>query len=70
MAGLSKYALCKDACTDHQHNDEHLHFHCEVCGNIFCLNIPGLPDYNLPKGYSIKQMHISAEGICVSCSKG
>jgi Fur family ferric uptake transcriptional regulator len=70
MAGLSKYALCKDECTDHQHKDEHLHFHCQVCGNIFCLNIPGLPDYKLPEGYSIKQMHLSAEGVCVSCSKG
>jgi Fur family ferric uptake transcriptional regulator len=68
MAGLSKYALCKDECTDHQHNDEHLHFHCQVCGNIFCLNIPGLPEYNLPKGYAVKQMHLSAEGVCKACS--
>lgn len=68
MAGLSKYALCKDECTDHQHNDEHLHFHCQLCGNIFCLNIPGLPEYSLPKGYTVKQIHLSAEGVCKVCS--
>jgi Fur family ferric uptake transcriptional regulator len=70
LAGLSKYALCKDNCDDHKHQDEHLHFHCDVCGNIYCLNIVGFPSYKLPTGYTIKQMHLSAEGVCVSCSKG
>ncbi|MEX1189735.1 MAG: transcriptional repressor [Bacteroidia bacterium] len=68
MAGLSKYALCKDDCNDHQHQDEHLHFHCIECGNIYCLNISSLPQYSLPKGYTVNQMHLSAQGICKACT--
>lgn len=68
MTGISKYALCKAECTIHQHNDEHLHFHCSNCGNVYCLNIPGLPDYQLPAGYAVNELKLNAIGICFNCN--
>lgn len=69
LSGVSRYAICVDACDSHHHQDEHLHFHCLKCGNVYCLNVPALPTYSLPKGYDIQSTRLSAEGTCASCSQ-
>ena len=67
--GTARFALCNtNKCTDHIHNDEHIHFHCDECGDIICLNEKSLPDIKLPDNFSIKKININIEGICDNCN--
>ncbi len=62
----SFYALCSN-CKSHQHEDNHVHFKCELCDNIECLYDAGQVQLNLPKSYQIQKINIVVEGICKSC---
>lgn len=66
--GNVKYAACKDSCTSHHHNDEHVHFHCEKCNNTFCLEQAIMPEFKIPEGYKLSEMQIVAKGICEKCN--
>lgn len=68
VSGAVKYALCKEACSTHQHHDNHLHFNCSRCGQTFCLNEVLIPATALPDGYQIESLHFSAQGVCKHCS--
>ena len=65
--GIARYALCQDACTAHRHDDQHLHFHCNTCKNVFCLAVDDYPEVNLPAGFMLSKIQLSAEGICDIC---
>jgi Fur family ferric uptake transcriptional regulator len=65
--GTSRYALCNDACNDHKHVDNHLHFQCLQCGNVFCLDMEEMPQINLPKGFKLNTLKFTAEGKCKNC---
>ncbi len=64
--GKSFYALCK-TCNEEppQHIHNHLHFQCEVCGNVECLpntvKVPQLP------GYNIRETQLLIIGTCKRC---
>lgn len=62
-----KYALCQNTCTDHQHQDDHLHFNCERCQSTFCLHSFKLPPISLPEGFRVQELRLSAKGICDKC---
>lgn len=66
--GVLKYALCKEACTLHKHQDNHIHFTCSTCNQTFCLNEVLIPATVLPEGYHIESLHYSAKGICRACN--
>src|ERR1700694_3793479 len=51
LNGTANYALCNSNCEEHQHRDEHLHFNCVVCNNVYCLGGLDLPNLNLPAGF-------------------
>lgn len=63
-----KYALCKEACSLHQHHDNHTHFNCSRCGQTFCLEEVLIPAPALPEGFQIESLHFSAQGICNYCN--
>ncbi len=65
--GIARYALCQDDCTVHRHDDQHLHFHCNTCMNVFCLAVDDYPEVNLPAGFMLSKIQLSAEGICDNC---
>lgn len=67
-AGTAKFALCSAGCKEHEHHDEHLHFNCTVCHQLFCLNEISIPELNVPVGFHIDQLTISAQGICRNCA--
>src|ERR1700704_2367502 len=46
-----RYALCKDACTEGHHRDDHVHFMCDHCGTTYCLDHVHVPKVNLPDGF-------------------
>ena len=62
-----KYALCAENCTDHSHDDSHLHFECQQCGDVTCHMDVKIPELHLPKGYSVSEINIIAKGFCNTC---
>lgn len=61
-----------ELCHSHDHavdNDMHVHFHCEHCGDTFCLQDISIPEVKLPKGYEMKSANFILKGICPKCQK-
>src|ERR1700761_174295 len=69
LNGTANYALCNSSCEENHHHDEHLHFNCVVCNNVYCLDDLDLPDLNLPEGFKSLNFSLSATGICPKCNK-
>jgi Fur family transcriptional regulator, ferric uptake regulator len=68
--GGMKYAICKAECNtiEHQHNHDHVHFKCSVCGQTSCLEAVVIPAIQLPIGYQKQEMNLLVQGICNNCS--
>ncbi len=62
-----KFALCVSGCSDHHHEDSHVHFECEKCENTTCLNDVKTPNINLPKGYKTSTIEVIVTGLCSNC---
>ena len=62
-----RYALCKDDCTEGNHQDNHVHFICKGCGNIFCLENVSIPSLHLPNDFTVTQVEVIVSGICKVC---
>lgn len=67
--GIQRFALCQDACSEHEHMDQHVHFNCVKCKQTVCLDEVQVPSIALPPGYELKEMEMSASGICDRCSQ-
>lgn len=65
--GNTRYALCPDKCTTHEHHHEHLHFKCEKCGLTTCMEHYEIPEINVPPGFQLKEVTVLALGICDKC---
>jgi Fur family ferric uptake transcriptional regulator len=65
---VRKLALCNLDCTGgkghHEHN--HIHFQCNSCKEIYCIEMNDFPKLNL-QGYDVDQIEVQAKGICSSC---
>ncbi len=66
--GQDKFAMCEHHCTEHHHQDEHIHFNCDQCGNTFCVDEVGIPAINLPNGFSVSSTNIVMKGVCDKCN--
>jgi Fur family ferric uptake transcriptional regulator len=66
--GVAKYALCHHEGTEHNHDDNHVHFKCQVCGTIECLHTLEIPAFKLPKKYRMAQANLLIEGVCPICN--
>jgi Fur family transcriptional regulator, ferric uptake regulator len=69
LDGTANYAICTSDCEEHHHKDEHLHFNCTQCKNVYCLNELNLPDFDLPAGFKAEGFTIYAAGLCPKCSR-
>ncbi len=65
----SKYALCESDCSEHKHQDEHVHFYCERCNNTFCVDEVEVPQVQLPEGYVVTATSMVIQGVCKSCKE-
>lgn len=65
--GVIRYAICNHEQEGVQHNDNHVHFKCQTCGNIQCLEETVIPQIKLPPSYQIKEVTLLVEGICQDC---
>jgi Fe2+ or Zn2+ uptake regulation protein len=64
--GKTYYALCRD-CSSEKHNDNHLHFHCVICKQVFCMDAPP-PVAPLPPEYKALTVSCNISGYCPNCS--
>ncbi len=62
-----RYALCKDACSEGHHHDNHVHFMCDHCGNTYCLDHVSVPAVVLPSGFKVSQVDVVVSGTCMKC---
>ena len=69
LGGTAKFALCHSNCDEHHHHDEHLHFNCVECGNVYCINDTEIPTIRLPKGFQMRQLSLQAQGVCDTCTE-
>ncbi|SRR5690606_948325 len=65
-AGVLKFALCSDACTEATHRHDHVHFKCSVCEQTSCLEVD-VPEIRLPTGYTVRETNLLIQGICQNC---
>lgn len=68
LNGTANYAVCHSDCKENHHHDDHLHFNCTVCKNVYCLNEFTLPNLALPAGFKPEGFTIYASGLCPKCS--
>lgn len=62
-----KYELCRShPC--HTISDQHAHFFCERCKEIFCLPDIRMPIVELPEGYQPHAINYVIKGLCPGCS--
>ena len=63
-----KYEVCH---AEHHHtpNDQHPHFYCEKCGELYCLDSISLPDIKLPNYFQVKSINLMIKGMCPKCIK-
>ena len=67
-SGVASYGLCHNTCSPNQHTHNHIHFKCNNCGKIECLDDQVIPPISLPDGYQFENINWIAEGICEDCS--
>jgi len=64
-----RYALCKDACGEGHHHDNHIHFMCDNCSTTYCLDHVVVPSLQLPVGFRPSRTDMVVSGCCNRCSK-
>lgn len=66
--GVATYGLCHETCSPKQHDHNHIHFKCNNCGQIECLDDKTVPSVSLPLGYQVETVNMIVDGICAQCA--
>ncbi|WP_217652330.1 Fur family transcriptional regulator [Sinomicrobium oceani] len=66
--GAPKYALCEEGCECNIEQDLHVHFHCRMCRETFCLPKYKIPDIDLPGEFIPEEANLVVKGVCGKCS--
>lgn len=64
--GTVKYASCHHNHGDHNHTHNHVHFSCEKCFSVTCLDSVE-PTYKIPNNYLVKEVNFTLSGLCPNC---
>ena len=65
--GKKFFALCNRKCSKlGSHSHSHIHFICEKCDDVSCVEIDNLPTIELT-GHHLHNININASGICKNC---
>lgn len=68
--GIVRYEPC--AHPDHAggaDDDRHVHFYCEVCHSVTCLNGVAIPAVQVPAGFRPTSVNYMIKGICPDCAR-
>lgn len=66
--GVATYGLCHETCSPEQHDHNHIHFKCNNCGQIECLDDKAVPSVSVPSGYQIESVNLIVDGVCAECA--
>lgn len=47
----------------------HVHFHCEHCGGVFCVDASPPPAPVLPEGFTVSRLDLDLRGCCARCDR-
>lgn len=61
-----RYALCND-CSLHEHDHQHIHFQCDQCNTVYCIEPKQYPKIEIPN-FIIHTTEIQVKGICEKCN--
>ena len=64
---ISKYAACSIECSQHAHFDNHVHFKCNNCQHVYCLNQVTIPSVTLPAKFEAQTSDYLLAGVCRNC---
>jgi len=64
-----RYALCKEACAQGNHHDNHIHFVCDKCDTTTCIEQVSVPVVQLPEGFKSRQINVLVSGVCKACNQ-
>lgn len=60
------YALCPSTCSSDHHSHDHVHFRCDQCQTVTCLDEPVRTQWSLPH-YVVREVEITLKGLCPTC---
>ncbi len=67
-SGKATFGLCSDSCSSEKHQDNHMHFKCNKCGQMECLDDREVPIVSVPSGYKMERINLIIDGICADCA--
>jgi Fur family ferric uptake transcriptional regulator len=65
---LVKYVL-NDCEHGHHHQPDHVHFYCQQCKALICMDELKTPRYELPSGFKQQTCEVIIRGLCVKCNQ-
>ena len=65
--GIVKYASCHHHHDNKHHIHNHVHFSCEKCLSVTCLDSVE-PSYKIPDTYLVNGVNFSVTGLCPNCN--
>lgn len=68
IQGVTRFALCGHSCPGAHHADDHVHFNCEACHKMFCLEKVHAPRLKMPQGFKATGLQTIIYGVCANCS--
>ena len=63
-----KYEICHGH-GQHSISDQHVHFYCENCKEIICMESVKVPMVKLSEGFEAQSVNYVVKGICARCNK-
>ena len=66
LDGTIKYASCQHAHNETEHTHNHIHFSCEKCHLVTCLEHVE-PTFDLPPNYQVNEVNFTLSGLCPNC---
>ena len=63
-----KYELCHSK-SRHSVTDQHVHFYCEKCGEVYCFDDIAVPQVEIPAAFQVNSINFMLKGICPECDK-
>ncbi len=67
--GAPKYALCENGCECDLERDLHVHFHCRVCNETYCLPKYKIPNIQVPDQFRSEEVNLVVKGVCGKCTQ-
>ena len=62
------YAICNHEAIAHTHDENHIHFKCNNCKMVQCLESIAIPEVKIPRKFKVENHNYIVEGLCDKCA--